>query len=124
MIRWGHPDFTAGDEYLYTGPSWWLGAGKEGGEYSGGNNWLMRTKRSGAVYFDLDRSILTNNLMLDVLHRDNAGVSAGIDLLDSTGTALATNVVGQMVLGENRKVFRRFQVPLVDYPTEPASFWM
>ena len=33
---WGNPRFTTGDSYGYTGPAWWLGAGKSGGTWADG----------------------------------------------------------------------------------------
>jgi hypothetical protein len=30
VIMWGNPKFTTGEDYLYTGPAWWLGAQKLG----------------------------------------------------------------------------------------------
>jgi hypothetical protein len=34
VMMWGHPKFTSGDDYLYTGPAWWLGAFKAGGAWT------------------------------------------------------------------------------------------
>lgn len=116
VVFWANPDFTEGDEYFYTGPSWWLGSGKLGGEFNKGS-WLLRSgNRSGAVYVDLDRMVLTNNVMLDLYHWERTGAQVRIDLLDSNGVEMATNVVGDLAFGGGGKVYRRVQVPLADYP--------
>jgi hypothetical protein len=30
-VKWGHAAFTTGDDFLYTGPAWWLSAFRSGG---------------------------------------------------------------------------------------------
>ena len=67
VLLWAHPDFTQGDEYVYTGPQWWLGAGKVGGNWANGVRWAVPKNQTASLYIDFDRTILTNNIMMDVL---------------------------------------------------------
>ncbi|MCF7863261.1 MAG: hypothetical protein K9L89_00545, partial [Kiritimatiellales bacterium] len=117
LIMWGHPDFTEGDAYVYTGPQWWLGAGKDGGVWQLGKRWAVGKSKQGSLHIDLDRAVLGgSNLMMDLLHWDMAGSRVTVDLEDGNGLAVATDLFGDITGEGNSKVFRRYMLPLADYP--------
>lgn len=117
VITWGHPDFTEGDTYAYTGPDWWLGAGKSGGIWTNGACWLVSSNTQGSVYMDLDRTLLTEDIVLNLLHQDASNSWVYVDLADVNGNIVATNLFGDLTGDSGEQVLRRYALPLADYPT-------
>ena len=116
VIRWGDSGFTAGDEYLYTGPSWWMGAGKLGGEWGSNGNWRVSPFQSGSLYIDFDRSLLTNNLMLDLRYLDVSNGVVRLDLLDADSALVASNLYGNLLSGSGEPVYNRYAIPFAGFP--------
>ncbi len=118
VVLWGDSDFTVGDEYTYTGPEWWLGAGKSGGQWIWEENvWSVDPGTSGSIYLDVDRSLLSEDVVLALGHLDIADCQVGLSLLDTNGVVVMEDVsiapTGQS--GEYR--MDRYTVPLSTYPT-------
>ncbi len=116
-IYWAHPDFTVGNEYIYTGPQWWLGAGKVGGTWTNGACWLVSSNTQGSVYMDLDRTLLAEDLVLNLLHQDASNSWVYVDLADSAGNIVAANLFGDLTGDSGEQVLRRYALPLAAYPT-------
>ena len=135
VMWWGHPDFTSGDTYSYTGPAWWLGSGKAGGEWLAEGGWQVSTNDHGTLYIDIDRSIVTNNLMLNLLHDNAADSLVYLDLADTNAAMVAVDLYGDLTTDDGGQVLSRYILPLANYPTasrividadagvEPYSVW-
>ena len=117
VMMWGHPDFTSNNVYRYTGPQWWLGAGKEGGVWEDGSSWVLQTNAQGSLYMDLDRAILTNNLMMSVLQLNASNTLVTVDLVDTNGIVVATNVVGDITTDDGSEAVTHIEIPLTNYPS-------
>ena len=135
VMWWGNPDFTFGDEYCYTGPEWWLGAGRIGGEWISAGGWQVDTNNQGMLYVDIDRTLIVSNLMLNLLHQNAAGSQVYLDLKDTNNTLVAVNLYGDLTVDDGNQVLSRYILPLTDYPdasrividaragAEPYSVW-
>ena len=117
VMLWGHPQFTDGDSYFYIGPSWWLGAGKIGGVWGDGPCWTVPSGERGLLTIDLDRTQMTNNLMLNLLHEHVVDCQVFLDLGDTNGTYVVTNVYGNLSSGSGAQELSRYILPLELFPT-------
>ena len=117
VIMWGNPDFTSGDEYSYTGPDWLFGAGRSGGIWLDEGGWQVESNAPGVLYIDIDRTRVTNNLMLNLLHVNAANSLVYLDLGAPNGTMLAVNLYGDLTTDDGAQVLSRYILPLADYPT-------
>lgn len=112
-MLFGEPQFTDGDLYAYTGPDWFLGASKTGGEWLS-NSWhcaATAPSNTGALLIDLDRSALTNDLVLDLRYTDHAGSSLHMDLLGTNDQTVAADVHGNLLSGSG-KTFAQSIIPV------------
>ena len=119
-IQWGNPDFTDGDAYNYTVPSWVLGAYKTDGEWSTNPvSWYVAEAESnsvGSLNVDLDRDVLTtNNVRYRVKFFDSTSGMLYMDLLATNGATLVTNLFGNIQYGSNTEVTVCLDVPLATY---------
>jgi len=133
-IQWGAPQFTKGDQYDYAHPDWMLRAYKTGGEWicetldkfvppnawstnapqAYNSAWYFSARTSndvGSLSIDLDRTILTNNLVYAVHYWDQPGASLYVDLLDTNGTVIAENLYGNLMTGTNEDAVVYLYVP-------------
>jgi hypothetical protein len=117
VIRWGDPSFTTGNTYSYTGPLWWLGAEKSGGEWGTNACWTVPAADTGAIYVDFDRSKLTNNLMMEFRYFNASNCTAVFSLVDTNGAIVATNLYGNIITDSDESEYSRFTIPLTNYPT-------
>ncbi len=126
VMRWGNPESTHGDEYLASGPMWWLGAEKIGGEWLT-NGWHVAAgepKDFGALLIYLDRAAMTNltgnaasNVVLEVAWFDQKGASLLVDLLDENSHTVATNLFGNLVTGSNQTMAAAYDLPWAAHPS-------
>ncbi|WP_372794426.1 lectin-like protein [Pontiella sp.] len=118
VVFWGYPDFTDGDSYRYTGPQWWLGAGKNGGEWLfSESGWRVDSGSSGSLYLDIDRSILAEDVVLELTHLDVSGCEVSLSLLDTNGVAVLDGVSVSPAGETGEYRLDRYAVPLAAYPT-------
>ncbi|MBN2684180.1 MAG: hypothetical protein JXR40_02770, partial [Pontiellaceae bacterium] len=119
VMIWGHSDFSQDDTYNNTGPGWWIGAGKSGGIWNAsGPCWTVEANEHGMLYMDIDRNLITGDLMLELLHEDVAGCMVYLDLGNNQGTYAVTNLFGNLVLGDDgSQALDRYILPLEAYPT-------
>ena len=117
VMWWGNPAFTEGDAYFYTGPDWWLGAGRCGGIWLEKAGWQVDTNSQGMLYIDIDRSMITNNLMLNLLHENATNSLVYLDLADTNSTRIAVDLYGDLTSDDGNQVMSRYVLPLADYPT-------
>ncbi|MBI2442220.1 MAG: hypothetical protein HYV35_12730 [Lentisphaerae bacterium] len=115
-IRWGDPDFTEGDSYACTAPSWGLGAYRLDGAW--GTNpvsWYVPESESNAVgslNVDLDRAQLTNNLVYAVHYLSTSNSSLYLALLDTNGASVVDDLYGNLMAGSNAPTIVLLGVPL------------
>ncbi len=118
VMIWGHAGFSQNNTYNYTGPGWWVGAGKSGGSWStNGPCWTVDAEEHGLLYMDIDRKLIQSDLMLELLHEDVAGCRVYLDLGNNRGTYAVTNLFGNLILGDGDQVLDRYVLPLETYPT-------
>jgi len=106
--------FTDGDDHVYTGPAWWLGTSKLGGEWLS-NAWHVAstwTNGPACLVIDMDRGSLTNDLRMALEILDHAGASLYMDLLDTNDVTVATNLHGNVMGGTDEAVTLTLAVPL------------
>ena len=114
VMFFGQDIFTDGDAYVYTGPAWWLGTSKQGGEWLS-NAWHVAsswTNGAACLVIDIDRSILTNDLRMELEVLDHAGASLYLDLIDTNDVTVATNLHGNVMGGTDQTVTLTLAVPL------------
>ena len=117
VILWGNTDFTLGDSYSYTGPDWWLGAGKSGGIWSNNVCWMVPPYEQGMLYIDVERTLMsTNNMMLNLLHSDVAECLVYLDLGKTNGTVVVENLFGDIANGDGSEELGRYIIPFATYP--------
>ena len=117
VMLWWNADYMQGDAYVYPGPDWWLGAQKSGGVWVDDIGWTVAPGEQGLLLIDIDRSLMTNNLVLSLLHHDVAECSVYLDLGEADGTVAAENLFGDIADGGGSEEMDRFFLPLADYPT-------
>jgi len=113
VVFWGHPGFTTGNDYDYTGPAWWTGAGKNGGIWSS-NAWHLGAGETGAVHMAVDTSLLANDLMLDLVFGDTSNSVVALQLLDDQLSVLS-NLAADITSGTQEQVKKHYAVPLTAY---------
>ena len=115
-ILWGDPQFTSGDQYDYAHPAWLMGAYKVDGEWT--NNpvaWHVPPSESegvGSLNVDLDRVILTNDLVCRLRFFDHADASLYMDLLDTNENVVAGDLFGNLHSGSNAEAVVYLNIPL------------
>jgi len=117
VMMWGKPEFTTDDAYTYTGPNWWIGAGKVGGVWTNGIAWLVQTNEQAILYMDLDRTLLTNNLMISLFDLNAPHSLVTIDLLDTNNVIVATNVANDITSDDAQETTKYIPIPLQSYPS-------
>lgn len=116
-MGWGDPFFTWGDAYSYPGPAWWLGARKDGGDWTS-NGWEVAASAPegvGRLVIDLDRTTLGGDAVLAVELFDRAGASLFVDLLDADEFGAASDLYGNLLRGSNEAVSVTIPIPLSAY---------
>ncbi len=136
VMMWGHPGFTSGDTYNYTGPDWWLGSGKIGGVWTNGPCWVVPAYEEGKLYIDIDRELINKNLMLNLMHQNVGECAVYLDLGGTNGTYVATDLYGDLANGDGSQELGRYVIPLESYPgalriiidatagSEPYTVWI
>jgi hypothetical protein len=116
-MHWGVAQFTDGDSYDYTGPDWFLGATKFNGAWVS-NSWDVAVTETNAASLNLylDRVLLTNAVRMAVTLMDRPGAGLEVDLLNTNGTAVATNLVGNLLAGGGTELRRKVMVDLPAFP--------
>ncbi len=117
VMHWGAAQFTDGDSYDYTGPDWFLGATKFNGTWIS-NSWDVAATETNAASLNLylDRVLLTNAVRMAVTLMDRPGAGLEVDLLNTNGTAVATNLVGNLITGGGIELRRKVMVDLPAFP--------
>ncbi len=121
VLHWGCPKFTSGDNYGYVGPRWFLGGLKNGGSWLT-NGWSVGASDTNpaSLLIDLDRAVLTNNVVIELRYLDATNSSMRLDFLDSNDVVVATDVLGNLLAGSGQTKTARWTLPLTNYPSAPV----
>lgn len=104
-LDWGNPTWTNGDyhELTYAFPAWMSMAFKVGGEWltNAPSCWHVDSSDTNEVelYMEVDRTVITNDMVLSIALFDHAGASLYVDLLDSNLVTVAANLFGNILAG-------------------------
>lgn len=134
FIPWGTPRFTSEDVVDYAHPSWFLLSYKTGGEWGripslsptngaatdAGERYAWRgvagSNETVSLNVDLDRGVLTNNLVYAVRYWGGPRSALYADLLDAHGAVVAEDLYGNLLDGTDEEA-----VLLLDVPTAAFS---
>ncbi|OVE76404.1 hypothetical protein BVX97_01050 [bacterium E08(2017)] len=99
FIDWGEPLYTFCDDYVYTGPLWWMSAFKLGGEWVATTNFTSwySGNASDRVMIELDRSLITQPVVLDMDLYSQNGSAVSVDLLDANDSVVASDIFGNTI---------------------------
>ena len=143
-LRWGDPQFTDGDQYEYAHPDWLLGAYKSGGEWvtnqvsaygsNGVSGWYVSvhgdnlpavsTPQAGGVgslCIDLDRAILTNNLVYAIRYSAGRNAALYVDLLDTNSLVVVEDLYGNLSAENNAGIQSTNSIIFLNIPTAELS---
>lgn len=118
-IDWGNSAFTSNDYHEYAAPNWWVSAYKDAGTWqTSPAAWYVAASESnniGTLSIDFDRSLLTNDVVLDLQLFDSTNAFLYIDLYDTNDIIVATNLFGNILSGSNTTVNVSYEIPLETY---------
>ncbi|MBU4199396.1 MAG: hypothetical protein KKE37_13245 [Verrucomicrobia bacterium] len=114
-----HPLFTDGDFLRYVWPSWMVAAFKAGGEWETSlPAWYVPAGTGGRLCLKVDRSILTQDLRMELEFYDAPHASLFVDLVNSRGeTLVSSESVENLMDGSGEIVRKSLTVPLASYPS-------
>jgi len=123
-IRFGDPKFTSGDQYSYAVPAWLLGVYRINGDWitnappAGEAAWHVSSSEGegvGSLNVDLNRSVLTNDLVFKMRFFDHTNASLYMDLVDTNATVVVENLFGNIQTGSNVESVVYLSIPLETY---------
>ena len=116
VMLWGTPKFTSGTNYDYTGPSWWIGGERTGGQWLT-NAWYCPATGSivgTELRIPINRAQLTNSLVMGMTYFDHPGGQLHVDLIQSNGLTTAMDLFGNLIAGSSAIVSRTYVVPVTN----------
>jgi hypothetical protein len=124
-IKWGHPFFTSSNSYDYAGCSWWTAAYKIAGEWQTNEPtaWHVPASESedvGRLVIEVDRAILTNDLVMGMDFYDHTDASLYVDLEDTNAVVVVTNLFNNLIAENNIAVHTNLTIPLESHPDAAA----
>jgi len=119
-VDWGSDFFTQDDDFEYTGPAWWLTAFKIDGQWqTNPASWHVAASESngvGSLNIELDRTLLSNDLVMVLGLRDHDGASLLVDLLDTNGLPVAGDLFGNILDGTGSDTELKLDLPMAANP--------
>jgi hypothetical protein len=119
-IPWGNPFFKQPDgSVLYTWPSWMLAAWAEGGQWNTNLPYAWHSPASEAtasLNHVVDRDGIASNLAFRLEYFDHAASSLQIDLFNTNGIIIATNLFGNLMEGLEAETTQILEIPLSAHP--------
>ncbi len=120
-LDWGNPKFSQGDDHTYTGPAWWFESHRMNGEWSTNEPtaWHVAMGASndiGRLCVSVDRTILTNDAVLELTYFDHTNASLYVDLYGTNGELVVTNMCGNISEGGNMLTNTLIGVPFASLP--------
>jgi hypothetical protein len=147
VMNWGLPQYTTGNEFRYPAPAWWAGARKDNGDWitpqqlngqKNGQKWEFldaflaagfsngwnvaanRQPNTGRLIVTLDRANLVSNIVLQATVMDTTNSTLYVDLLSAAGQVVASDVVGNLLLGNGGALTVVHSIPLAAHPSASA----
>jgi len=119
-MDWGEPFFTAGNDYGYAAPAWWVAAYKVAGSWqtNAPTSWRVLSSASNGVcslHIEVDRSVLTSDSVLKLAFYGQTNASLYVDLYASDETVVAENIFGDLVTGTNDTTLVYLNIPFETY---------
>lgn len=113
-----HPLFTDGDCLRYVWPSWMVAAFKAGGAWDTSlPAWYVPAGTSGKLCLILDRSVLTNDVIMELEFYDAPNASLFVDLVNGNKEVLiSSELLGNLVDGSGEIVRKAMNISLESYP--------
>lgn len=115
VIPWGDPCFTHSNDVGYAWPEWMVAAFKDGGEWNtNAPAWHVdgsETNQAG-LRLEVDRTWLTNDLAMKVQLAGSAGATLYLDLYDTNGLIVVTNVVDNLLADTGTGAVKVVSIPL------------
>ncbi|MDD4869987.1 MAG: hypothetical protein PHR77_05455, partial [Kiritimatiellae bacterium] len=120
-IKWGDSFFTTNNSYIYVAPPWLVSSYKVDGDWvtNSPSNWHVAPDVSndiGSLHIEVDRTVLTNDLVVKLGFYDHTNASLYIDLYDTNSVIIATNLFGNLLNGSDMQVVTNLSIPLETYP--------
>ena len=121
VIVWADPQYTFGDDHVYLWPIW-MGddAHKHNGQWDTNEpvRWYVSSGDTNdcSVDINLDRTWLTNDLVMQLILRDYTNATMYVDLLDANEVLVTNNVAGNLLTGTLLTNSLLLDLPLVDNP--------
>ncbi len=118
VLSFGDPMFTVSNNYVYVFPPWFVSARRDGGAWltnSPTYGWHAPDTEpvdTGALIMEVDRSVIVTNLRMDVTFFDYPDSVLELDLADTNGVAVATNLFGNLLAGSDTVVSLNLDLPL------------
>ncbi len=114
-IPWGNPAFTRTNDVVYTWPDWMVAAYRVGGGWDTNlPAWhadVADTNPAG-LNIEVDRALLTNDLRVRMELSASPEATLYLDLYDTNGVILATNIGDNLLSGIGTGAVRTFSIPL------------
>ena len=120
IMDWGNPAYTFADRYRYVGPDWWMGARNVSGAWAD-SSWVgsfsVPKAQDSKLHIDLDRSLLSSDLILEMDYVGHGQASLHVDLINSgNNTMIARNLLGNLISKAGSRSPSRWLLPLRSYP--------
>ena len=96
-VPWGDPAWTTNDFVYYVWPDWMVSALRSGGEWQADPSaWHVPASDTNDAFLqiDVDRSILSNNVLMRTWYMDTTGATLYVDLINTNETVVVTNFLG------------------------------
>jgi len=120
FIPFGESFWTDSNDCFYTWPVWMNSSYIFDGQWATNPpSWHVASSESngiGVLNFDIDRTIITNDLAMDLTLHDTFGSSLYLDLAGTNGTVIRTNLLGNLISGSNQNATLTFNIPLTNTP--------
>lgn len=117
-LPWGDSCFIRTNDILYTWPGWLIAAFKLGGEWvTNPAVWHVSAADSNdaLLNMDVDRALLTNDLIMNLGYMDHSNASLYLDLCDTNDAVISSNLFDNLLIGSGAGTNRLITIPLESY---------
>ena len=120
FFDFGNAQFTSNDYHQYTAPDWWVAAYKTDGAWltNAPTAWYIDASASngvGSLTIEVDRTLLTNDAVLNITLLGNTNSALYVNLCDSNDTVIATNLYGNLITDANATNTLTLDIPFETY---------
>ena len=119
-VPWGNPEWTTND-FTFNGnwPGWMVSAFQSGGEWDTNlPAWRVpaaTSNNTGFLQLEVDRSLLSNNVLMRTWFLDTTGATIYVDLVNTNETVVVTNLLGiNLLTGSGTASVNDVSIPFAD----------